>query len=294
MSTIGTSGSISIGNSGSSANHINSTAFGRSGNTANSSLKELSDGTVGTINVTNLNANKPDTSAPHAMSEFYSYDHDAAASAGTSLVMSNQAESRGSYSYSTISNGTTVQTTATGGSKVSGEIIVRIVISNASGNSAVSTNVSGAGTGIEHAWSSNENMSSPSTYSDALSSLLNITGTTFYYHQRVVNSSSNVFNDLTTTFTNNSVSTNFVHDWNLAITSDRRLKTDIKRIRTSPSGIPVYEFRFKEDLEKKWEGVMAQDLLEMGIEDVVNVGKDGYYSVDYDKIDVNMIQVVEI
>ena len=39
---------------------------------------------------------------------------------------------------------------------------------------------------------------------------------------------------------------------------------------------------------------MAQDLLEMGIEDVVTVGKDGYYSVDYDKIDVNMIQVVEI
>lgn len=73
--TIGASGSISIGNSGSSANHINSTAFGRSGNTANSSLKELSDGTVGTINITNLNANKPDTSTPHAMSEFYKYQH---------------------------------------------------------------------------------------------------------------------------------------------------------------------------------------------------------------------------
>ena len=75
MSTIGTSGSISIGNSGSGANHINSTAFGRAGNTANSSLKELSDGTVGTINIANLNANKPNTSAPHAMSEFYGYEH---------------------------------------------------------------------------------------------------------------------------------------------------------------------------------------------------------------------------
>ena len=47
------------------------------GGTTNSnvSLKNLSDGTVDTINTANDAADRPDGSAPHAMSEFYSYDH---------------------------------------------------------------------------------------------------------------------------------------------------------------------------------------------------------------------------
>ena len=53
--------------------------FGRSGTTANSSLEDLSDGTVATINTVNDSADRPDGSAPHSMSEFYSYDHDAVA-----------------------------------------------------------------------------------------------------------------------------------------------------------------------------------------------------------------------
>ncbi len=40
------------------------------------SLKECSDGTEGTINTANDSANRPDGSTPHAMSEFYAYDHD--------------------------------------------------------------------------------------------------------------------------------------------------------------------------------------------------------------------------
>ena len=54
------------------------TEFGRSGTTANSSLEDLSDGTVATINTGNASANRPDGSTPHQMSEFYSYDHDLA------------------------------------------------------------------------------------------------------------------------------------------------------------------------------------------------------------------------
>ena len=54
------------------------TEFGRSGTTSNSSLEDLSDGTVATINTTNDSDDRPDTNAPHAMSEFYSYDHDLA------------------------------------------------------------------------------------------------------------------------------------------------------------------------------------------------------------------------
>ena len=40
------------------------------------SLTEASDGTVATINTGNDSGDRPDGSAPHAMSEFYSYDHD--------------------------------------------------------------------------------------------------------------------------------------------------------------------------------------------------------------------------
>ena len=47
------------------------------GTTANSSLEDLSDGTVATINTANDSADRPDGSAPHRMTEFYNYDHDA-------------------------------------------------------------------------------------------------------------------------------------------------------------------------------------------------------------------------
>lgn len=69
--TLTASGQISM-------NDING-EFGRSGTTANSSLEDLSDGTVATINTVNDSDDRPDGSAPHAMTEFYSYDHDAAA-----------------------------------------------------------------------------------------------------------------------------------------------------------------------------------------------------------------------
>ena len=52
------------------------TEFGRTSTTANTSLSDLSDGTVATINTGNDSADRPDGSTPHAMSEFYSYDHD--------------------------------------------------------------------------------------------------------------------------------------------------------------------------------------------------------------------------
>lgn len=40
------------------------------------SLYQASIGTYGTINTGNATADRPDGSAPHAMSEFYNYDHD--------------------------------------------------------------------------------------------------------------------------------------------------------------------------------------------------------------------------
>ena len=50
------------------------------GTTVNSNvtLKNLSDGTEGTINTANASGDRPDGDAPHAMTEFYAYDHDKA------------------------------------------------------------------------------------------------------------------------------------------------------------------------------------------------------------------------
>ena len=72
--------------------------------------------------------------------------------------------------------------------------------------------------------------------------------------------------------------------------SDRRLKENITQIDVSPSGIPVYTFSYigENDLYK---GVMAQDLLELGFEDAVGMGDDGYYFVRYNMIDVNMEKI---
>jgi len=53
------------------------TELGRTSTTANTSLEDQSDGTYATINVANPSADRPDGSAPHAMSEFYSYNHSA-------------------------------------------------------------------------------------------------------------------------------------------------------------------------------------------------------------------------
>ena len=49
-------------------------------NPINGSLTGASDGTVATINTANASGDRPDGSAPHSMSEFYSYNHDATSS----------------------------------------------------------------------------------------------------------------------------------------------------------------------------------------------------------------------
>ena len=57
------------------------------GDSGSISLKEASDGTIATINTANDADDRPDGSAPHAMSEFYSYDHDAAAANASSEII---------------------------------------------------------------------------------------------------------------------------------------------------------------------------------------------------------------
>ena len=78
-----------------------------------------------------------------------------------------------------------------------------------------------------------------------------------------------------------------------AVKSDRRLKTNINLIGHSKSNIPIYTFNFKKysKVSYKWEGVMAQDLLEMGFDDSVRIADDGYYVVNYEKIDVDFKKI---
>jgi len=72
----------------------------------------------------------------------------------------------------------------------------------------------------------------------------------------------------------------------VATMSDIRMKENISQTGTSPSGIPIYEFNYIGD-SNRYSGAMAQDLLEMNI-DAVSVGKDGYYRINYNNIDVDM------
>tara|TARA_Y100001938_G_C8100512_1_gene441303 strand:- start:1251 stop:2156 length:906 start_codon:yes stop_codon:yes gene_type:complete len=71
------------------------------------------------------------------------------------------------------------------------------------------------------------------------------------------------------------------------ILSDIRVKENITRTGTSKSGIPTYTFNYKND-DQLWSGAIAQDLLELGMDNAVST-RGGYYTIDYDKIDVDMI-----
>ena len=62
--------------------------------------------------------------------------------------------------------------------------------------------------------------------------------------------------------------------------SDIRLKEEIQLIGRSQSGINIYRFKYK-DTDGMYEGVMAQE-----VPWAAEIGNDGYYMVDYNKVDV--------
>lgn len=70
--------------------------------------------------------------------------------------------------------------------------------------------------------------------------------------------------------------------------SDIRLKENIEHTGYSESGIPMYNFSYKGS-NKKWSGTMAQDLINLGRSNAVDVMDNGYYGVYYDMIDVDMV-----
>jgi len=67
--------------------------------------------------------------------------------------------------------------------------------------------------------------------------------------------------------------------------SDIRLKENYNVIGKSPSGIPIYEYSYIGKPER-YVGAMAQDLIKLGRADAVTEMANGYYSVNYNLIDV--------
>ena len=71
----------------------------------------------------------------------------------------------------------------------------------------------------------------------------------------------------------------------IGITSDVRLKENINKIATSPSGIPIYSFEFK-DKDKYGEGTYQGVLSHEVPKKAVSIDEEGYEMVDYSLIDV--------
>ena len=70
--------------------------------------------------------------------------------------------------------------------------------------------------------------------------------------------------------------------------SDARWKKNIKRVGTSKLGLPIFEFEYIDSNhgEGKWIGTIAQELIKKNYAHATNMDKNGFYSVDYDKIDI--------
>jgi hypothetical protein len=80
---------------------------------------------------------------------------------------------------------------------------------------------------------------------------------------------------------------NSTNERNIQVSSsDRRLKNIIRKIGTSPLGINIYEFTYKFNSHQIYVGVIAQELIGTEFESALVDDKNGYYAVDYSKIDV--------
>ena len=78
------------------------------------------------------------------------------------------------------------------------------------------------------------------------------------------------------------------------ILSDDRLKYNMNRVGTSNKGIPIYTFKYRHEGKHgpEYIGTSAQDLIQMGRSDAVGrLEKEGFYYVDYSKLDLQFAKV---
>jgi hypothetical protein len=73
--------------------------------------------------------------------------------------------------------------------------------------------------------------------------------------------------------------------------SDRRLKMFIKEIGKSNYGLTIYEYQYINKPGIVYQGVMAQDLLDTQFENALLIDENGYYMVDYSKLDVEFKKI---
>ena len=73
------------------------------------------------------------------------------------------------------------------------------------------------------------------------------------------------------------------------LASDIRLKENINFERQE-KGLNIYSFNYKTDKDKRYEGVMAQEVIETHPEAVI-VDEDGYYKVFYSMLGIEMKQI---
>ena len=69
--------------------------------------------------------------------------------------------------------------------------------------------------------------------------------------------------------------------------SDARLKENIVKVGNSPSGIGIYEWNYKSAPNSRYQGVMAQEVMQI-VPEAVYSEEDGFLSVYYDMLDVDV------
>jgi len=250
------------------------------------SRDNIDDSDGGEININQSSTSKPNDQPPFHMSEFYGYDHDAASTSFSSV-----------YSAFTISGVTNVATTVS--------TVRTFVVNNGSGALTINIGSLRANTGtLAVAASStgdpgtNGTGNSGTGFVNEGTTLTHTPGswgsskTIYLRFKYFVHTSATLADVRTVTHTVNSTSNtvNVTVQTN-APKSDIRFKTNIDRIGYSDMNIPIYLFNYKDDLNTTYKGVMAQDLLKLGFKDSVIVGDDGYYRVDYSKLDVELEKV---
>ena len=239
------------------------------------SLEHFSTGGEATINTANASDDRPDGSAPHSMSEWYAYEHEFNP---FSSVIANFTISAAIGSLPTtvlktftLANGAGALTALISSPDVPrGILSLSVSISGDPGSG-------GGGNSATGYVAEGTTLSYSPTYSSS---------NTVYVRFKYTAHSSATNQTRTCTFTSNG-QTDVVSITKNTPRSDRRLKTNIEIIGHSPSNIPIYIFNYKTDLNTKYKGVMAQDLLKMKLDKAVGVDSEGFYFVDYDLIDVD-------
>jgi hypothetical protein len=90
----------------------------------------------------------------------------------------------------------------------------------------------------------------------------------------------------------------YYDNWCNGNKSDKRLKKNIEFLYEQPNGLKIYQYEFLDEitlkqpeLSGKWQGVIAQDLVNTKFENVITLEDDGYFKVDYDKLGLKQTQI---